>query len=208
MKANVIKWHWGPPASKCQIQEYQNKDRLSVVAYFYIQRKHQLGHTKPSNGPGVGHSCLRATSVGATCGSIDCGPIFCSIHAWREVANHRRSWIFNDKLTIYLSLVSANLLLFSALKRGWQSHRHGGFGGLSPPKQSCKPPLNWNMKHYKSVELCPILECQPPLHRRKAPPPFEDFLATVLGKTDENCASRSIKESLNRIRSFSHRLSL
>ena len=37
----------------------------------------------------------------------------------------------------------------------------GGFDGLSPPKQTSKFP-NWNMKHYKSVSLCQILECQAP----------------------------------------------
>jgi len=36
---------------KCKIQDYQNKDRLSVCAILLIQWKPQLGHTKPSTGP-------------------------------------------------------------------------------------------------------------------------------------------------------------
>jgi len=39
-----------------------------------------------------------------------------------------------------------------------------------PPKQSSKPPTNWDMKHYKSVEFLSNLNVKPPLHRRKAPP--------------------------------------
>jgi len=30
MVTDWTKWHWEPPASQCQIQNCQNKDRLSV----------------------------------------------------------------------------------------------------------------------------------------------------------------------------------
>jgi len=38
----------------------------------------------------------------------------------------------------------------------------GGFGGLSPPKQSSKHPPNENMKHYKSMEFLLNLNVKPP----------------------------------------------
>jgi len=67
MVTDVKKWHWGSPASKCQIQDHQSKDRLSVCKILLLQRKPKLGHTKPSPGPHadaarrlrVGHSCFR-----------------------------------------------------------------------------------------------------------------------------------------------------
>jgi len=40
---------------KCQIHDYQNKDRLSVCRILSPQRKPKLGRTKPSIGPRVGH---------------------------------------------------------------------------------------------------------------------------------------------------------
>ena len=59
-----------------------------------------------------------------------------------------------------------------------QSCRHGGaFGGLAPQTKLQAPP-NWNIKHYKSVEFLSIFSVKPP--RRKAKPPIENFLATVL----------------------------
>jgi len=51
MVTDVIKWHWGAPVSKCQIQNYQNKNRLSVCTILLLQRKPKLGRTKLSIGP-------------------------------------------------------------------------------------------------------------------------------------------------------------
>jgi len=45
---------------KCQTQDYQNKDRLSVCRLLLLQRKPKLGRTKPSTGPWVGHSWCKA----------------------------------------------------------------------------------------------------------------------------------------------------
>jgi len=73
-------------------------------------------------------------------------------------------------------------LLLRCLQDRMQSRRHGGLGGLSPPKQYSKPP--WNMKHYKSVEFCQVLQYQASLHKCKAPP-AEDILPTVLCKTHQ-----------------------
>jgi len=62
MITDVIECRWGPPAFKRQIQNYQNKDRLSVCRILLLQRTPRLGRTKPSNGPHetrgpwVGHS--------------------------------------------------------------------------------------------------------------------------------------------------------
>jgi len=39
MVTDVMKWHSGPPALKCQIQEYSNKERLSVCRTLLLQRK-------------------------------------------------------------------------------------------------------------------------------------------------------------------------
>jgi len=44
----------------------------------------------------------------------------------------------------------------------------GGFGGLSPPKQSSKTP-KWNMKHYQLVDFFSNLNVKPSLHERKVP---------------------------------------
>jgi len=50
---------------KFQIQDYQNKDRLSVCKMLLLQRKPNLGRTKPSPGPHaawgprVGHSWFK-----------------------------------------------------------------------------------------------------------------------------------------------------
>ena len=40
---------------KCQIQEYHNKNRLSVCRILLLQRKPKPGCTKPSPGSRVGH---------------------------------------------------------------------------------------------------------------------------------------------------------
>jgi len=55
-----------------------------------------------------------------------------------------------------------------------ESRRHGGaFGGLSPPRKASSPPeLKNTIKHWS---FCQILECQAPLHKRKAPLPFKAF---------------------------------
>ena len=43
MVTDVMKWHWGPPALKCQVRDYQNKDRLSVCRILSLQRIPKLG---------------------------------------------------------------------------------------------------------------------------------------------------------------------
>ena len=43
----------------------------------------------------------------------------------------------------------------------------GGSGGLSPPNKTPSLP-NWNMKHYKLVEILSKLNVKSPLHERKA----------------------------------------
>ena len=43
----------------------------------------------------------------------------------------------------------------------------GALVGLIPPNKAPSHP-EWNLKHYKSVEFCWILECQTPLHKREA----------------------------------------
>jgi len=40
--------------------------------------------------------------------------------------------------------------------------------GLATPKQSSNPPLNLNVKQYKTVMFVQISECQAPLHKFKA----------------------------------------
>jgi len=47
----MIKWH--SPALKFQIEDYENKDRLSVCRIFSLQRTPKLGRTKPSTGSQV-----------------------------------------------------------------------------------------------------------------------------------------------------------
>jgi len=59
MVTDVIKWHSGPPALKFQIEDYENKDRLSVCRIFSLQRTPKLGRAIPWTGPIVGHSCFR-----------------------------------------------------------------------------------------------------------------------------------------------------
>ena len=41
---------------KCQIQEYQNRNWLSVCRILSLQLKPEVGRTKPLTGPRVGHS--------------------------------------------------------------------------------------------------------------------------------------------------------
>jgi len=57
MVTDVIKWH--SPTLKFQIEDYENKDRLSVWRIFSLQRTPKLGLTTPSTGPRVGHRCSR-----------------------------------------------------------------------------------------------------------------------------------------------------
>jgi len=52
MATDAIKWHSGPPALKFQIEDYENKDRLSVCRIFSLQRTPKVGRTKPSTGQG------------------------------------------------------------------------------------------------------------------------------------------------------------
>jgi len=49
------------------------------------------------------------------------------------------------------------------------SPREGAFVGLVLPKQSFKPPPNWNIRHYKTVMFVQILDCQVALHKCKDP---------------------------------------
>jgi len=42
---------------KCKIQDYQNKNWLSVCGILSLQLKRKQGHTKPSPGPLIGHRC-------------------------------------------------------------------------------------------------------------------------------------------------------
>jgi len=50
-----------------------------------------------------------------------------------------------------------------------QSRRHwGAFGGLAAPNKAPSP-SNWNMKHYRSVEILSFLEYKAPPHTPKAP---------------------------------------
>jgi len=52
MVKDVIKWHWGPPASKMSNWRYQNKDRLSVYLHIcrilLLQRRPKLGRMRPA----------------------------------------------------------------------------------------------------------------------------------------------------------------
>jgi len=86
-----MKWHWGPPASKSQVQDYQNKDRFSVCGILLLQPKPKLGRTKPSTGPHaargprVGHSCYRQWGgilyeAEYTCSTIGKQALECNIH--------------------------------------------------------------------------------------------------------------------------------
>ena len=62
----------------------------------------------------------------------------------------------------------------------------GGLLGAYPPQTRLQAPPNWNMKHYKSVEILsyfrvsnpPRTNAKPP--RRNAKPPIGNFLATIL----------------------------
>jgi len=46
-----------PPALKFQIEDYENKDSLSVCRIFSLQRTPKVGRTKPSRiVPRVGHN--------------------------------------------------------------------------------------------------------------------------------------------------------
>jgi len=54
-------------------------------------------------------------------------------------------------------------------------------GELNPPNKALSP-LNWNMKHYKSVWVCQFLKVSCPPAQTQSPP-IENFLAAVLGST-------------------------
>jgi len=47
MVTDVTKWHCGHGHQECQIQDYRNKDRLSVCRILLLKRKPKLGRTKP-----------------------------------------------------------------------------------------------------------------------------------------------------------------
>jgi len=47
------------PALNCQMEDCENKDRLSVCRVFLLQRTPKLDRTKPSTGLRVGHNCSR-----------------------------------------------------------------------------------------------------------------------------------------------------
>jgi len=55
MITDVIKWHWGPPASKISSSNYQNKDTLSVCRILLL--------VKTPTGPRVAHCCFRLNSA-------------------------------------------------------------------------------------------------------------------------------------------------
>jgi len=55
MVTDMIKWLWRQPTSKCQIKNYQNKDRLSVCSYSCYRKNLnwavqnlRLGHMRPA----------------------------------------------------------------------------------------------------------------------------------------------------------------
>jgi len=45
------------------MQDYQNKDRLSVSRILSLQRKPKLGRTKPLTGPRVGHGYFKVPGL-------------------------------------------------------------------------------------------------------------------------------------------------
>jgi len=66
MVTHVIKWHWEPAATKCQIEDYQNKDRLSVcrILFLLLQRTPILSRTKTSTGSRAWHSWFKGVTRG------------------------------------------------------------------------------------------------------------------------------------------------
>jgi len=59
MATDVINGTEDHPQQKRQIDNYQNKDRLSVRRILLLQQKPKLGRTTPSTGTRVGHGCTR-----------------------------------------------------------------------------------------------------------------------------------------------------
>ena len=73
-----------------------------------------------------------------------------------------------------------------------------GFWGLSPLKQSSKPIQIETRNTIKQLSFCQFLECQAPRtnpkpHHRNAKPPIENFLATVLCRTEHNVTIKWFK---------------
>jgi len=73
----------------------------------------------------------------------------------------------SSTFSIFIWSLSNNLGIIR-LRSGWKANenvvtavqfrRHAGaLVGLAPPEQSSKPPQNWNVKHYKSMEFWLIL---------------------------------------------------
>ena len=84
---------------------------------------------------------------------------------------------------------SADILYFSI--NAIQSHRHGGFGGLSLP--------NWNMKHYKLVEFLSKLNVKPPPCTNVKPPHWRhsgdgsDAISADMQRLDDVSVELSVK---------------
>jgi len=51
MKTDVVKWHWGTPASKMSNSRLSKQRQIVSCRIFLLQRKPKLGPTKPSTGP-------------------------------------------------------------------------------------------------------------------------------------------------------------
>jgi len=51
MLTDVIKWHWGPPASKMSNSRLSKRTGCQHAGYLYYSENPKLGHMKPATGP-------------------------------------------------------------------------------------------------------------------------------------------------------------
>ena len=133
--------------------------------FFHEVRKNFLGGAKPP--------CLPAWHyLNALCHFGPC-------HADKQKVWHiLQAFILTYRVTYVLFWVNCIKKQAEVLPR---SRYHGGaLVGLSPPKQSSKPP-NWNMKHDKTVMFVQISECQASLHKCKAPLYTKLFISHFFG---------------------------
>jgi len=119
------------------------------------------------------HSCILEMVFRFTCIESDCSAV--EVACLAQNILHSSASVRLHLAVLRWSLVNNNarsyLTIFSPLATG-------GFGGLIPQNKTSRP-INWNMKHCKSVEFLSIfIMSSDPFTNVK--PTIEDFLATVL----------------------------
>jgi len=129
-----------PPALKFQIEDYENKDRLSVCRIFSLQRTPKPGRTKPSTGPGLD---IAGLDTGATMDPERRRPII-----WARVI--LRWKVIENGMFIH-EIVDIPKTMTNSAKNNWRVQRENHLNRMKVWKQLWTFPWFKTLKHTRST---------------------------------------------------------